>query len=97
MCAPKRGAGAPYWGCDREGVRKNAIPPMRFTSRCRVASPQAGPLLRRTRAHLVPVRALPEADFADFQTDVAVHTLGYDYAFLQARLSHEPTGRDTSD
>ena len=53
--------------CAEERDPANALP-----SRYRVASPQAGSLLRRTRAHLVPVRALPEADFAGFPTDFGV-------------------------
>jgi hypothetical protein len=41
----------PQWGCDRRGAQSPALIPCGAqASRCRVASPQAGPLLRRTRS-----------------------------------------------
>jgi len=65
--------------CAEERDPADALP-----SRSRVASPQAGPLLRRTRVHLVPVRVLPEADFASFPTSFGTSTSLLDQAFLRA-------------
>ena len=67
VCAPKRGAGAPLGmrpcRCAQERDCADAL-----TSRSRVGYPQVGPLLRRARAHLPVVRALPDTDFAGFPT-----------------------------
>ena len=68
-----------------------------LTSRSRVASPQAGPPAPPARAHLVPVRALPEADFAGFPTACGVSTSALEQIlFGVADLSHDLTGQDTS-
>jgi len=69
-----------------------------LTSRSRVASPQAGPLLRRTRAHLAVVRVLPAANFARFPIDVQVPAIAAEWRFLHVRnVAHELMGQDTSD
>ena len=67
-----------------------------LASRFRVASPRAGPLLRRARAYLAVVRALPEADFADFPTDFGLLHQYWTRRFGPQYLSHELTGQDTS-
>ena len=46
--------------------------PDALASRSRVASPQAGPLLRRTRAHLAVVRALPDDERGQFSSILAL-------------------------
>ena len=66
-----------------------------LTSRSRVASPQAGPLLRRTRAHLAVVRALPDADFAGFPSiSVCSQSCKISTATLR-EIVHELAGQDT--
>ena len=60
-------------------MHKNAIQPMRLPP-SRVASPQAGPLLRRTRAHLPVVCALSDTDFATFVA----------HALVASSLTSEP-------
>src|SRR6476469_6125752 len=67
-----------------------------LASRSRVASPQAGPLLRRARAHLVPVRALPDADFASFPPGTVCRRQLSRLRVLLPKLSHELVGQDTS-
>ena len=83
VCAPKRGAGAPLGmrprRCAQERDSAGAL-----ASRSRVASPQAGPLLRRTRAHLAVVRALPDADFAGFPTGHGLLATGFRPTFPNA-------------
>ena len=97
VCAPKRGAGAPLGmrprRCAQERDCADAL-----ASRSRVGSPQAGPLLRRTRAHLAVVRVLPGANFARFLIDVQVPAIAAEWRFLHARnVAHELMGQDTSD
>jgi len=56
-----------------------------LASRYRVASPQAGPLLRRPWAHLAAVRALPDADFAGFPIIPGLLSMVFQYACSMAR------------
>jgi len=44
---------------------------------------------------LVPVRALPGADFAGFPTVRVSVLIGADECFLALKLSHESMGQDT--
>src|SRR6185295_19146900 len=77
------GAGAPLGmrprRCAQERDCADAL-----ASRSRVGSPQAGPLLPRTRAHLAVVRVLPGADFAGFPTNTAMPSSVVARAFLYA-------------
>ncbi len=65
MCAPERGTGAPLGMRPRRCAQARVCPSAK-ASRYRVASPRAGPLLHRTRAHLASVCASSEANFATF-------------------------------
>jgi hypothetical protein len=57
-----------------------------LASRSHVASPQAGSLLRRARAHLAVVRALPDVDFAGFPTNMVMSPIVAALAFPYARV-----------
>jgi hypothetical protein len=61
----------PFWGCDRVGVYKNAIQPMRLHP-TPGSHPLTRPLLRRTRAHLAVVRALPDDERGQFSSILAL-------------------------
>ena len=62
-CGSRRNAPR-FTDIDRSLARP--FPHRRYAYRVRGASPRAGPLLRRTRAHLAVVCALSEANFATF-------------------------------
>ena len=56
----------------------------------------AGPLLRRPRAHLLPVRALPGADFAGFPTGACGHANTQSRLLQHAGIDKKPTEQDTN-
>jgi hypothetical protein len=89
-------------GSDPEDVRRASIDAL--TASFTVASPRGPcsalrwPLLRRARAHLAVVRALPDADFAGFlaRTGMPPRSL-LNWRFRMQAVSHESTEQDTSD